>query len=158
MYRINDKKIVLNDQFGAIGSARKKLRKLLFLKFQYDSPVGPEGQFYGFGVELSNEGFYACMDTIQHVTRGTYSLHSLYSLLWANFSLLFVALLTQPGCVERLSGKLFSSGDTIVELCSAQMMRFWDLLCSGLSVSEEERSLLVTDCLNRLIEVSVTML
>ena len=122
---------------------------------QYDSPVGPNTRFYECGVELTSDGFYARLDTIQHLTRGTLGLHSLYSLLWANFSSLFVALLTQPNCVERLSGRLFSSGDSIVELCSAQMMKMWDLLCSGLSVSEEERVILVSSCLNRLIEVNV---
>lgn len=50
---------------------------------------------YDCGVELTADGHYGRPDYIAHATRGTYTLHSLYFLLWANFGAFCISLLTQ---------------------------------------------------------------
>lgn len=62
---------------------------------QYDSKIKPDGLLYDCGVELSPEGQFGRQDYLKHASRGTYSLHSLYLLLWANFGAFCIALLTQ---------------------------------------------------------------
>ena len=65
------------------------------LPLQYNSKIHPDGLLYDCGVELSPDGQFGRQDYVKHATRGTYSLHSLYLLLWANFGTFCIALLTQ---------------------------------------------------------------
>ena len=123
---------------------------------QYDSVVGPNGQFYDTGVELTAEGLYGRHDYLKHVTRGTLSLHSLYLILWSNFASFSLALLTQPKAEANLAGKILSNSEPAREYCVAQMKKLWVLLRNGLGVSDEERLLLVKSCLNNLLEVQVS--
>lgn len=118
--------------------------------------VGPNAQFYDTGVELTAEGLYGRHDYLKHITRGTLSLHSLYLILWSNFASFSLALLTQPNAEANLAGKILSNSEPAREYCVAQMRKLWVLLRNGLSVSDEERLLLVKGCLNNLLEVQVS--
>ncbi len=118
--------------------------------------MGPNTQFYDAGVELTSEGLYGRFDYLKHATRGTLSLHSLYMLLWSNFSSFSLSLLTQPEAEQNLSGKLLSKSEPPRELCVGQMKKLWSLLGTGMGLSEEEKLLLVKTCLNNLLEVCPT--
>ena len=124
-----------------------------FTLLQYDTPVGPNTQFYDAGVELSPEGFFGHHDYIQHATRGSLNIQSLYLILWSNFCGFSVALLTQEDAEQKLSGKIISDEEPIRQYCVVQMYKMWDLLKKGLNISEEERMLLVCGCLSNLLEV-----
>ena len=120
---------------------------------QYDTPVGPDTKFYDSGVKLSSEGFFGRHDYIQHATRGTLNIQSLYLVLWSNFCGFSIALLSQPDAELKLAGKLISEEESIRQYCVSQMFKMWNLLKEGLNISEEERRLLVRGCLNNLLEV-----
>ena len=70
--------------------------------------MGPGYQFYDQGVELTKDGLYGHHGYIEHATRGTLSLHSLYLLLWANFAAFCIALFSQSEAKEKLVGNVFS--------------------------------------------------
>lgn len=120
---------------------------------QYDTPVGPSTKFYDDGVELSPEGFFGHHDYIQHATRGTLTIQSLYLILWSNFCGFCIALLTQEDAEMKLAGRVISEEQSIRQYCVTQMYKMWNLLKEGLNISEEERLLLVRGCLNNLLEV-----
>lgn len=123
---------------------------------QYNTPVGPKTKFYDAGVELTPEGFFGRHDYIQHATRGTLNIQSLYLLLWSNFSAFSVALLTQQDAEKKLVGNVMSEEVPVRQYCVDQMFKMWNLLKRGLNISEEERRLLVQGCLNNLLEVSLS--
>ena len=120
---------------------------------QYDTPVGPSTKFYDAGVELSPEGFFGHHDYIQHATRGTLTIQSLYLILWSNFCGFCIALLTQEDAEMKLAGTIISEEQPIRQYCVTQMYKMWNLLKEVLNISEEERLLLVRGCLNNLLEV-----
>ena len=53
--------------------------------YQYNAKIDPDNLLYDCGVKLSSEGLFGCQDYVKHATRATYTLYSLYLLLWANF-------------------------------------------------------------------------
>ena len=116
--------------------------------------MGPSTLFYDSGVELTSDGLYGRHDYLKHATRGTLSLHSLYFMLWTNFSCFSLALLTQPNAEADLKGKILSSSESTRQYCVSQVKKLWGLLRNGLGISSEERLLLVKGCLNNLLEVS----
>ena len=126
---------------------------LFRLLLQYDTPVGPNTKFYDTGVELSSDGFFGRHDYVQHATRGTLNIQSLYLILWSNFCGFSVALLTQEDAEQKLAGKIISEEEPIRHYCVTQMFKMWNLLKEGLNISEEERLLLVRGCLSNLLEV-----
>ena len=73
---------------------------------QYNRKIGDGGCCYDCGVELSPEGLFGQPDYVMHATRGTYTLHSLYLLLWANFGTFCMALLTQLGAEAAIHGPI----------------------------------------------------
>ena len=120
---------------------------------QYDAKVSPEGLLYDYGIELTPDGQYGHHDYIPHATRGTYSLHSLYFLLWANFGTFCVSLLTQHEVQSKIHGVLISKWRAIRHYCISQLKALWRNLRINLSLSDEERSFLVTRCLFNVYEV-----
>lgn len=116
--------------------------------------MGPGYQFYDQGVELTKDGLYGHHGYIEHATRGTLSLHSLYLLLWANFAAFCIALFSQSEAKEKLVGNVFSeSVEPVRQYCVSQLHQLWGHLRNSLVISDEERLLLVRGCLNQLFEV-----
>lgn len=121
---------------------------------QYNSRVGPSYRFYDQGVELTDEGLYGHHGYTKHATRGTLSLHSLYLLLWANFAAFCTALLFHSEAEDKLVGSVFSEGvEPVRQYCVSQLRQLWGHLRNSLTISDEERLLLVGGCLNQLFEV-----
>ena len=108
---------------------------------------------YGYGTELSLEGQFAHKDYAQHACRGTYTLHSLYLLLWANFGAFCMALLTQPGKEDPIHSIVISKTIPIRHYCISQVKALWKHMCSSIGLSEEKRAFFVTQALHRLYKV-----
>ena len=120
---------------------------------QYDAKINPDRFFYDCGVELTPDGQFGRQDYVKHATRGTYTLHSLYLLLWANFGAFCMALLTQPDAEGVIHGPIISEGLSVRHYCVSQLRTMWMHLRSNLNLSNEERSFLVMRCTMRLYEV-----
>ena len=104
-------------------------------------------------MELSPEGQFGQPDYVKHATRGTYTLHSLYLLLWANFGAFCMALLTQPRAEVAIHGPIISNWLSARHYCVSQLRTIWMHIQTNLGLSDEERSLLVMRCTMRLYEV-----
>ena len=115
----------------------------------------PNSLFYDCGVELSPEGTYGRQDYLSHANRGTYTLHSLYLILWANFAALSVSLLTQPGATEKIHGTVISNWLSIRHYCVSQLRTVWLHIRNNLGISDEERSFFIMRCMKKLFEVSL---
>ena len=122
---------------------------LLSLPTKYNAKMN-SNLCYECGVELSPEGLFVRQDNIEHATRGTYTLHSLYLLLWANFGAFCMALLTQP---QAKVDFLFSNGLSVRHHCFSQLCAMWKHMQNNLGLSDEERSFLIMCYTNRLYEV-----
>eukprot|EP00731_Ephydatia_muelleri_P021734 Em0014g325a len=120
--------------------------------FMYDTKVSRNGLHYDCGVELSPDGLFGRQDYLKHAGRGTYTLHSLYLLLWANFGAFCVALLTQPNADKKLHGTIISDYLPIRNYCVYQLRKIWDHMKNNLNISDEERSTLLMRCMNRFYE------
>lgn len=105
-------------------------------------------------MELTAEGQYGRPDYIKHATRGTYSLHSLYLMLWANFGAFCMSLLTQPKATEMIHGPVISEWQAVRHYCYSQLQTVWAHMRNNLSISDEERSFLVMRGLMNLYELS----
>ena len=92
---------------------------------------------------------------MKHATRGTYTLHSLYLLLWANFGTLCMALLTQPKAEAAIRGGVLSGWLSVRHYCVSQLRTVWMHMQNNLVFSDEERSFLVMCCTKRLYEVAI---
>ena len=104
-------------------------------------------------MELSADGQYGRQEYVKHATRGTYTLHSLYLLLWANFGTLCMALLTQPEAKAAIHGPIISSWQSVKHYCVSQLRTIWTHMQNNLHLLNEERSFLVMCCTKRLYEV-----
>ena len=104
-------------------------------------------------MELTADGQYGRPDYIKHATRGTYTLHSLYLLLWANFGAFSMALLTQPMSQKKIHGPIISEWQAVRHYCLSQLRTVWLHMRNNLSLSEEERAFFITQCLMNLYEV-----
>ena len=120
---------------------------------QYDTKVKPDGLHYDCGVELSPDGQFARQDYLKHAGRGTYTLHSLYLLLWANFGAFCVGLLTQPDYDKQLHGTVISDWLSIRHYCVSQLRTIWLFMRNNLNISDEERSFFLTRCMMKFYEV-----
>ena len=120
---------------------------------QYDAKINQDGLLYNCGVELSSDGLFGCQDYMKHATRGTYTLHSLYLLLWANFGAFCMALLTQPKAEAAIHGHIISEWLSVRHYCVSQLRTMWMHLRNNLNLSDEERSFFVMRCTKRLYEV-----
>ena len=81
------------------------LCKFICTVTQYNSKISPDGLQYDCGVELTAQGEIGRLDYHKHAGRGTYTLHSLYLLLWANFGAFTMSLLTLPDADVKIHGK-----------------------------------------------------
>ena len=122
---------------------------------QYDSMISPDGLLYDCGVELSPEGKYGRQDYMKHADRGTYNLHSLYLLLWANFSTFCISLLTQSDSDKKLFGVIISDWISLRHYCVSQLRAIWMHMRNNLSLSEEERVFFLMMSMKRFHQVWV---
>ena len=116
---------------------------------QYNAKIDPDDLLYDCGVELSSEGLFGRQDYLKHATRGMYTLHSLYLLLWANFGAFCMALLTQPEAEAAIHGPIISKR----QYCVSQLRTVWKHMRKSLGLSDEERSFLVMCCTKRFYKV-----
>ena len=114
---------------------------------QYNTKISPEGLLYDCGVELTAEGELGRQDYNEHAGRGTYTLHSLYLLLWSNFGAFCMALLTQPDADTKIHGPIISDWQSIRHYCVSQLKSVWQHMRNNLGLSEEERIFLATKCM-----------
>ena len=121
---------------------------------QYDSKIKPEGLLYDCGVELTAEGQLGRQDYKKHANRGTFTLHSLYFLLWANFGSFCISLLTQPEAEANLHGPIISEWLSVRHYCVSQLRTMWLHMRNNLGLSDEERSFLVMKLMWRFCEVN----
>ena len=106
---------------------------------QYNFTIGHGGYRYDSGVDLSSGGLFGRQDYMKHATRGTYTLHSLYLLLWANFGAFCMALLTQPEAEAAIHGPLISEWLSVRHYCVSQLRTMWMHIQNNLSLLDEER-------------------
>ena len=125
---------------------------------QYDAIVGPGGKLYDCGVELSPEGLFGRQNYKAHACRGTYTLHSLYLLLWANFGCFCMSLLTQPKSSKHIHGNIISKKLPLRHYCMSQLQTLWMHMRDNLGISEEQRAFFVTKALNQFLQVCVVVL
>ena len=90
---------------------------------------------------------------MKHACRGTYTLHSLYLLLWANFGTFCMALLTQPDAEEKIHGHIISINLSLRNYCVSQLKMLWKHIRDNLGLSEEQRSFFVMDAMTKIYEV-----
>ena len=109
---------------------------------------------YDYGVELTPDGQLGREDYMTHACRGTYTLHSLYLLLWANFGAFCMALLTQPGIKQKIHGHLISESLPVRHYCVTHLRSLWSHLQNNLSLSDEERSFFVMKGMSKLYKVN----
>ena len=120
---------------------------------QFDAPVSREkGTFYNYGVQLKSGGIYAKHSYHKHATRGTLSLHSLYLLLWMNFSAFCVGLITQQNTEEQLR-MLLSDDLPVRSYCISQVRSLWSYMRNNLLALDEELAFLIQRCSNSLLQV-----
>lgn len=121
--------------------------------FQYDAIIHHDGLLYDCGVELSPDGQFGRQDYKKHACRGTYTLHSLYLLLWANFGCFCMSLLTQLSSDEHIHGKIISEWLSLRHYCVSQLKTLWMHIQNNLGLSEEQRAFFVMRALNRFPQV-----
>ena len=125
--------------------------------FMYNNKINKDGLLYDCGVELSPEGQFGRQDYLKHANRGTYTLHSLYLILWANFGSFCMALLVQPDSDRTIHGPLISDWLSVRHYCVSQLQTVWMHMRNNLGISDEERSFLLMRCMKRLYEVSCSV-
>lgn len=125
------------------------------LSLQYNTTVHRDGLLYDCGVELSPEGQFGRQDYRKHACRGTYTLHSLYLLLWANFGSFCMALLTQPDSDQRIHGCIISEWLSLRHYCVSQLRTLWMHIRNNLGLSEEQRSFFVMRAMTKLYQVRI---
>lgn len=121
--------------------------------YQYNAKVNRDGFHYNCGVELTPEGQFGRKEYMKHAMRGTYTLHSLYLLLWANFGAFCMALLTQPEAEAGICGPIISQWLSVRAYCVSQLRIMWTHMRNNLGLSDEERAFLVFCCTKQLYEV-----
>jgi len=122
---------------------------------QYDATISPNGLLYDCGVELSPEGQFGRQDYKKHACRGTYTLHSLYLLLWANFGSFCMALLTQPDSDQHIHGHIISKQLSLRHYCLSQLKTVWMHIRNNLALTEEQRSFFIMRAMDNLHQVSL---
>ena len=122
-------------------------------KYQYNAKIDQDDLLYDCGVELSSEGLFGRQDYMKHATRGMYTLHSLYLLLWANFGAFCMSLLTQPEAEAAIHGHIISKRLSVQQYCVSKLRTVWKHMRKNLGLSDEERSFLVMCCTKKLYEV-----
>ena len=104
---------------------------------------------YDCGVELTADGEFDRLDYRKHACRGTYTLHSLHLLLWANFGSFCMGLLTQPHSYQQMHGHIFSEELSLRDFCVDHLKSLWKHLSNNLNLLEEQRSFFVMSALTK---------
>ena len=126
--------------------------------FMYNMKVKREGPLYDCGVELTPDGQFGWQDYLNHANRGTFTLHSLYLLLWANFASFCIALLTQPDAQKNIHGPIISNWLSVRHYCVSRLRNIWMHIRNNLAISDEERFFLTMRCMERFYEVHENVL
>ena len=114
---------------------------------------------YDCGVKLSPKGLFGRQDYEKHACRGTYTLHSLYLLLWANFGCFCMSLLTQPGSDKRIHGHIISEKQpSLRQYCVTQLREVWRLMQNNLGLSKEQTSFFIMRAMDKLRNVSTIVM
>ncbi len=121
---------------------------------QHDATVHRGGLMYDDGVELTPDGHFGRQAYKKHASRGTYTLHSLYLLLWANFGSFCMALLTQPNSDQRIRGRIISERVSLRHFCVSQLKDLWKHIQNNLGLSDEQRSFFIMRAMTKLLRVS----
>jgi len=123
---------------------------------QFDAPVSRQnGIFYNFGTGLQpKSGIYAKHSYLKHATRGTLNLHSLYLLLWANFSAFCVSLITSQNAEMQLTS-LLSDDLPVRALCVSRLRSLWTHMRNSLHVLDEGLAYLIQKCSEAIIRESI---
>ena len=128
---------------------------IIYILVKYNAPVGCDGRLYDRGVKLSPEGLFGREDYKEHASRGTYTLHSLYLLLWANFGSFCISLLTQPNSYNLISGKVISKRLSLAHYCMSQLKSCWKYIRNNLRLTDEQRVFFVAGCLEKFLQVYI---
>lgn len=120
--------------------------------WQYPFYVGKGGYHYDCGMELNPDGSYGRPEYMDRVNQGTFTLKSLYLLMWANFGSFCVALLTQPDSYQHL-GPIFTDWQPLRNYCVSQLRTLWMFMQNNLVLTEEERCFFVQRAMTRFHEV-----
>lgn len=109
---------------------------------------------YDHGVELTQSGEFSRQDK-KHACRGTYTLHSLYLLLWANFGSFCMSLLTQPNSDEHIRGHIFSEQLPLRQYCVTQLKALWVHIQNNLGLSDEQRIFFIMTAMTKFHQVNI---
>ena len=120
---------------------------------QYDHKV-TSAHKYDCGVELSQEGLHGRPDYKARADKHYLSLHSWYSILWANFGAFCVGLITQPDGHEKIGTVLSEHHSDIRHMCVAQMRNFWLHINLALNRTTEEISFFIRRAMTFLVKAS----
>ena len=117
--------------------------------------MGSGDFFYNHGIELTLlNGNFARKEYGKCAYKGSFTHHSLYLLLWANFSTFCVALLTQSHVERTMCGSILSSQLNPFDYCFNQMQMLWKMLRDNLKLTEERRSHFVTLVAEKMFQVT----
>jgi len=104
-------------------------------------------------VELTSTGVYSRDDYARYAMKGTLSLHSLYTLLWANLGVMSMAILFLPKAGNVIRRKFISPQSTVKSYFVSRLMRLWRCIPQNLGISEEDCSFLLRACFTKFHEV-----
>ena len=138
-----------------------KLFAICWFQPFYPQSVAPCGAsqtevLYDIATQLSVDGFDQEHTQLMHTTRGTLNIYSRYFMLWANYSTLYLSLLTDPSLAEELEGKVFSSGLPLRQYCVSRACETWQLLSQNMNITVEERVHLVNQTIEHYHMVAYT--
>lgn len=85
--------------------------------------------------------------------KGVLSLHSLYTLLWANLGVMSMAILFLPKAGDVIRRKFISPQSTVKSYFVSHLMRLWRCIPQNLGISEEDCSFLLWACFTKFHEV-----
>ena len=130
-------------------------RKIFFMCVsQYGDTTRHDG-LHEHGVELSTRGLLRRQDYMECACRSTYTLHSLYLLLWAKFGTFCVSLLTQPDVEQHIHGPIISKEVPLRSYCLSQLQSVWYHIRNNLNIFDEQRSFLVMQAMWNFYKVSI---
>jgi len=104
-------------------------------------------------VELTSTGVYSRDDYARYAMKGVLSLHSLYTLLWANLGVMSMAILFLPKAGEVIRRKFISPQSTVKSYFVSHLVRLWRCIPQNLGISEEDCSFLLRACFTKFHEV-----
>ena len=104
-------------------------------------------------MEFTFDGAYGRPSYAARANQGTFTLHSLYLLLWANFGCFCMALLTQPDSYHHLRGPIISGWQSVRNYCIWELRTLWMFMQDNLGLTEEERCFYVMNAMTTFHEV-----